>query len=211
MGFQSSISAWRDTGYSYNGEFRNIKKAHSVKNFDEEPAFLKEGLISSSRVKGNLSAEDRNEFAYAGFCGYSDMYHGELLNPKSQYYQRGYLVRVKGNILGQIKLKGDRSFLAWRSVERYPGKLSLIFGCLYKIPNGVNDLVYSLPKLKSSSWGILDLPNIKFEPRRFIVEKTPSLLTILAGDSIRERIRKERKRVEDNLASNRDFYSVFRK
>ena len=190
MGYIQSI---RDISYNYVNklDFINI---HKNKQINEEILHkaLNEGLVEIENINNSL---ENGIWNYSMCCDYVEESNKNILDPSSSYYRRGYVVVVKNIPLGHIKLKGNRTFLSWRSIKNKEG-YKAIFGGVYDIPEKLSDDLNKREKLQKNKWGFISLDNFSIHPERLINEYP--ILTFF-GRSIREKIRKERTLVEKFL------------
>ncbi len=159
------------------------------KNFGRKPIKI-DRINNSDFISNNV------------FCYMAEELHMEVLSPSSMYYRRGYLLLVNNIILGHVKLKGEKTFLAWKNVENNLNEVPIIFGGMYSIPLDLSDKIERwridgkglLPK---KEWGYIRLDELSLKPGRLAEERND----ISKLKTLRQRIREESARFENFLLS----------
>lgn len=108
---------------------------------------------------------------------------------------RGAVLIVNNIPLGYVKLKGDKTFLAWRTVENSQNKTPMIFSGIYLLTNFLTTQVSCRP-LPKGDWGYVNLEKLDLKPMRLVEEPSGSESIV----TLRERIIREREKVERMLA-----------
>ena len=120
-----------------------------------------------------------------------------ILTPGSPMYRRGCVVVDQGVSLGYIKLKGERTFLSWRTT--YEGsKTQTLFGGIYGIPIELESLLSDI-SVDRGEWGYIQMDNFPIMPLRPIAEEKNNCFL---GKSTRKKLRKERKKADQFIQEN---------
>ncbi len=109
-----------------------------------------------------------NKFFYNHCCSQFEKINRNVLSPGNEYYRRGCLIAIDNKVIGHVKFKGEKTFLAWRTIKNKE-KYDLLFGGIYTISR---ELLYdNLEKnfvKKDNEWGyIAHLKSLELEPLRF--------------------------------------------
>jgi hypothetical protein len=155
-------------------------------------------------LNGSLSSAPftRLGFYSSECCSDADLYHSLILDSKSEYYRRGYIL-VKDNVpLGHVKFKGDRTFLSWQTIETH-GLYPLLFGGIYEVRDELVNILKDKNALEPGLWGFYEVGSLELNPRRFIEENRAFLIK---GSSIREMIRREKGLVKRMISEKDNGY-----
>lgn len=129
-------------------------------------------------------------------CQDFELFNSSILSPSNEkYYRRGVVIIANELPLGHVKLKGERTFLAWRNIK-YDKGYSILFGGIYSISHDLYFEVESTQVVKGN-WRYLDVDKLALKPNRFIREDVG--WNHINGRSLTELILDERERVEREL------------
>lgn len=149
------------------GEFRpaNIKRA-----IDEEWLSIKRFRpIKLPAVKSCLFG-----YEHAGNCQYMTSGHIKSLGlggrgREGDDWKNSVIIRVRGKVVGSLKLTGDPSMIALRNVTDEQGNLVLVIGGVYFLPKDLVEKLRNLTAGKENRWRGADLAELNVTPSTFLL------------------------------------------
>lgn len=169
----------------HSSEFRNVDFAGS--NFEgihvhDMPYFtdslLHRAKIGSIRVErarvdleqGSYILKDddgwnilKTELNEPGSCSDCEHWNKEIMDPDSPTHQRGIVLFQEGHPLGHMKLKGEPTFLAMRTVRNAKGDVVFWKGMVYALEIPIVDTLdtWSRKFMNSKNWRRVDVENVQ--------------------------------------------------
>lgn len=105
----------------------------SLTKLNTAEAIVHDLPITSSKVQINtIFPPNCVQFSHNFHCSDADKYHRRVLNPNSLLYARGCVIICNNTPLGHVKFKGERTFLAWQTVQN-KNNFPLVFGGIYSL------------------------------------------------------------------------------
>jgi hypothetical protein len=171
--------------------YRNFAKAHTRQYFSLDNLVGGEPLI----VEGKLSENKSTKFAESFTCYSAEGFLREVLTPKSYLYKNGHVYLFNGKPVGIIKSAGARNFIATRTVVKNSLPVC-IFGGIYTLPIEQYDAIRQV-SIIDNTWRFIDVDKLTLKPERPLIESL--VHTWAHGNTLRELLREERKRIEEYL------------
>jgi hypothetical protein len=123
----NNVQIWK----SQNSLLKDIRMGGYIVEVDNAQIDLRLGQIEIPDIERWLQHKDR---AFVGSCGYNEFYNKYILGDYDKdYTRRGIMLFCDNRPVGYIKLIGERSFLALRTVRNEKGIPVLIKGVIYAL------------------------------------------------------------------------------
>jgi len=179
-------------GYRFFHSSEFISAHHKKENFERIFRNFGGKPIKADEVNNYGNSDN---FSVGVFCDRAEELCAVTLNPYSEYYRRGCVLLVDNIPVGHVKLKGDRTFLAWKNIENSSNEVPIIFGGMYSISFDLVSKINNQTLREDGNWNYLNLDSLSLRPGRLAEEKFFKMKTL------RQRIREESARFEDYLFS----------
>lgn len=172
--------------FKYNDQFRNRRLPRNFSNQERFKGFLythsiagmdlnrisinnKDGYVKfrPNLERGAISYFGKIFFTthelgqYVDNCEDCENWNQRILNDESEYAHRGVVLKLGGGVaIGYVKVKGERSFLASRTVRGKEGKILFIKGMVYSVDSRMEHYFRSDKFPKIRDWLEMDLETI---------------------------------------------------